>query len=191
MKSRNGKGPIKAGEEITLSSGVVVTVLPIPPGLIQQIQRDYPDLVPPKKTITVLGGTEEVDNLSDPQYKQGQATIERERNSKLGEAVVEFCLECDLSKYEPTIKRLEKIVSAYPTDPDERRVRFLLEYALKTVGDYSITQAIAIEQISFTDEEVRERIASFQTNLARAAANGTETPGADEGQRLEMEQPQT
>lgn len=188
MKNRNGKGP-KLGEEVTLSSGVMVRVMPIPPGLIQQIQRDYPDEKPPKKTITVLGGTEEVDNLDDPEYKARQAAIERERNGKLGEAVVEFCLECDLDKYASTIKRLEKIVSAFPTDPDERRIRFLYEYALRTVGDYSITQAVAIEQISFTDEEVKERISSFQSDLARATANGTAPSGANEGERVEVVEP--
>ena len=189
MKNRNGKEP-KIGEKITLSSGVEVTVLPIPPGLIQQIQRGHPDEKPPKKTITVLGGTEEVDNLDDQEYRAAQLAIERERNGKLGEAVVEFCLELDMSKYDSTIKRLEKIVSPFPVDPDERRIRFLYEYALRTIGDYSITQAIAIEQISFTDEEVKERISSFQSNLARTAANGATPSGADEGERVEVEQPQ-
>ena len=40
-KSREPKN--KVGEDITLSSGVVVNVTALAPGLIQQIQKDNPE----------------------------------------------------------------------------------------------------------------------------------------------------
>ena len=181
-KSREPKS--KVGEDITLSGGVVVNVTALAPGLIQQIQKDNPDIVPPKKTITVLGGTEEVDNLEDPEYKEAQKAIETIRNGKLGEAVIEFCLTLDMSKYSGLIKRLEKVVSPYPVDPDERRTRFLYEYALKKADDYTLVITSALEQISISDKEVQERIATFQSNVQGSQANGTAPPGTDEVKRL-------
>lgn len=188
MKSRE---PNKVGEDITLSSGVVVNVTALAPGLIQQIQKDNPDAIPPKKTITVLGGTEEVDNLDDPEYKEKQKVIENVRNGKLGEAVIEFCLTLDMSKYDGLIKRLEKVVSPYPTDKDERQTRFLYEYALKKADDYSLVITSALEQISISDKEVQERIATFQSTVQRHQTNGATSSGPDEIERLAMVNPET
>lgn len=184
MKSRDPKN--KVGEDITLSSGVVVNVTALAPGLIQQIQKDNPDAVPPKKTINVLGGTELVDDLNDPDYKEKQKAIETVRNGKLGEAVIEFCLSLNMSQYDGLIKRLEKVVSPYPTDLDERQTRFLYEYALKKADDYSLVITSALEQISISDKEVQERIATFQSGIQGHQANGATSPGPDEIERLAM-----
>jgi hypothetical protein len=186
-KSREPKN--KVGEDIILSSGVVVTVTALAPGIIQQINKDNPDAIPPKKTITVLGGTEEVDNLDDPEYREKQKVVEATRNGKYGEAVIEFCLSVDLSKYDKTIKRLEKIVSPYPDDPDERQTRFLYEYALKKADDYSLVITSALEQISISDKEVQERIATFQSNVQGNQTNGTAPSGADEAVGLAVVNP--
>jgi len=182
---RNGK----SGEEIVLSTGVTVTVLPFPLGLLERINKDFPDPKPPKKTINVLGGTEEVDNLTDPDYLAQKQLTTNQRNAKLGEATIEFCIECDLSQYESTIRRLEKIVSSYPDDPYERRARFLQDYALATVNDYSNVMVSSISQATVTDEEVTERIATFQGDLSRHTTNGTPTPGPDEIERLDVVEP--
>src|SRR3990172_10045886 len=87
------------GESKTLSSGVTVTVIPFPPGLLQRINSDHPDPEPPKKTIEVLGGTEEVDNLKDEDYLTEKESVTTQRNSLLGEAVIELCVEVDLKPY--------------------------------------------------------------------------------------------
>lgn len=177
------------GENKTLSSGVTVTVIPFPPGLLQRINSDHPDPVPPKKTIEVLGGTEEVDNLKDEGYLAEKDKVTQERNSLLGEAVIELSVEIDLAKYAKEIKKLERFTSPYPDDPDERRMRFLQEYALRTRGDYEAVITSAITQIAISDEEVAERIATFQTDMARSSPNGAKASGTDEVQRVEVGEP--
>ena len=179
----------QSGKEITLSSGVTVTILPFPLGLLERINRDNPDPVPPKKTITVLGGTEEVDDEKNPEYIAEKSQVAARRNTKLGEATIEFCVDCDMAKHEREIKRLEKITSAFPDDPDERRSRFLTEYALRTVNDYSLVIMAAINQSTLTDTEVSERIATFQSDLSQRAVNGTQTPGTHEVERLDVVEP--
>ncbi len=179
------------GESKVLSSGVTVIVIPFPPGLLQRINSDHPDPVPPKKTIKVLDGTEEVDNLKDEGYLAEKDEVTRERNSLLGEAVIELCVEVDLGKYAKEIAKLERFTSPYPNDIDERRMRFLQEYALRTRGDYENVITSAITQIAISDEEVQERIATFQSDLSRNSSNGAKTHGADEVLSVEVERTQT
>ena len=178
------------GESKILSSGVTVTVIPFPPGLLQRINSDHPDPEPPKKVIEVLGGTEEVDDLKDEGYLAEKDTVTTQRNSLLGEAVIELCVELDLKLYAKEIKKLERFTSPYPDDTDEQRMRFLQEYALRTRGDYEVVITSAITQIAISDEEVQERIATFQTDMARSSPNGHKASGTNEVQRLAMEHPQ-
>jgi len=178
------------GESKSLSGGVTVTVIPFPPGRLQRINSDHPDPVPPKKTIKVLDGTEEVDDLKDADYLAKKDEITTQRNSLLGEAVIELCVELDLAKYAKEITKLERFTSPYPDDTDERRMRFLQEYALRTRGDYEVVITSAITQIAISDEEVAERIASFQTDMARSSPNGRKASGVNEVKRLAVEQPQ-
>lgn len=177
------------GESKTLSSDVTVIVIPFPPGLLQRINSDHPDPVPPKKTIQVLDGTEEVDNLKDEGYILEKEAVTTQRNSLLGEAVIELCVEVDLKLYAKEIKKLEKYTSPYPDDTDERRMRFLQEYALRTRGDYEVVITSAITQIAISDEEVQERIKSFQSDMALSSTNGHKASGANEVKRVAVEQP--
>lgn len=167
--------------------------MPFPAGLWERIHaraaRDFPDPVPPKKTITVLGGVEEVDDLAQPDYVEAVRLANARRSNLLGEAVVDLCLQLDLEKWESEIKRIEKYTEPYPTDPDERRMRFLTDYALRTAGDYEAVMTIAVTQMTVTDPEVSERINSFQRQVAQSTGNGTAAPGADEVVRLDVQQP--
>lgn len=184
--------PIKKidGKEVILSSGVVINVTALAPKFLTRLQEDHPDPVPPKKSIDTLGGKEEVDNLTDPEYLEQKREVDTRRNTILLEAIIELCVSCDLSKYEGMIKRLEKFTSPFPADPDERRIRFLYEYALKTQLDYINIQATAIEEISVSEEEVRERMNSFQSNMAWSTANRSQASGVNEVVGVAVEQPQ-
>lgn len=188
-KAREAKQQPFVGESKALSSGVTVTVIPFSLGLQQRINSDHPDPVPPKKVIQVLDGTEEVDNLTDPDYLAEKDRVTQERNSLLGEAVIELCVEVDLGKYAREITKLERFTSPYPDDLDERRMRFLQEYALRTRGDYEAIITSAITQIAISDEEVQERIATFQADMARNSPNGHQASGLDESVGLEVGQP--
>ena len=139
----------------------------------------------------VLDGTEEVDNFKDETYLAEKESVTAQRNSLLGEAVIELCVEVDLKPYAKEIIKLERFTSPYPDDTDERRMRFLQEYALRTRGDYETVITSAITQIAISDEEVQERIATFQSNLSRPATNGAKAPGSNEAIPVEVESTQT
>lgn len=181
-------------QEKTLSSGVTVRVLPFPAGLWDkinsQIQTEYPDPVPPKKTINVLGGTEEVDDLDDPEHKRKALEAKTARDNAsgkvIGEATLDLCVQVDLAPYESAIKRLEKYTDKFPSDPDERRIRFLTEYAMRSRGDYEAVTFSAVTQMAIGDKEVAERVSSFQDNVARSEPSGNGTSGTDEVKRLEV-----
>lgn len=181
-------------QEKTLSSGITVRVLPFPAGLWDkinsQIQVEYPDPVPPKKIIQVLGGTEEVDDLENPEYKQKALEVKTARDNAngkiIGEATLDLCVQVDLAPYESAIKRLEKYTDKFPTDPDERRIRFLTEYAMRSRGDYEAVTFLAVTQMAIGDKEVAERVNSFQDNVARTATNDNGASSTDEVIRLEV-----
>ena len=185
--------PIKKvdGKEVILSSGVKINVTALAPKFLTRLQEDYPDPIPPKRTITVLGGTEEVDDLENPDYLEQKREVDTKRNTILLEAIIELCVSCDLTPHEGVIKRLEKFTSPFPVDPDERRIRFLYEYALKTQLDYINIQATAIEEISVSEEEVRERMNSFQSNMAWSTTNGSQTSSPNEVVGVAVEQSET
>lgn len=184
-------------KEKTFSSGVTARILPFPAGLFEKIGskvlEDYPEPLPPKKVISVLGGTEEVDDLENPEYKQKAEEAKRLRDNEtarlIGEATLDFCLVIDLDAYEDTIKRLEKYGDKFPTNPDERRIRFLTEYVMRSKGDYESASWWAIELMSVSDKEVAERISSFQNNVARSKPADNGTSGANEVERVEMVKP--
>lgn len=172
------------GEKRVLSSGVEVLVKPFPGGLWEKIQarakRDFPDPTPPKKEIDTFGGKETVDDLNDADYLTARRQAELERTNLLGEAVLDICIEVDMSKYEAQIKRLELYTDPYPDDPEDRRVRFLQEYVVRSEGDWGFIFASAIEQVQATDPEVSERIESFRDKVSRPVDTNGKTPSPDE-----------
>lgn len=182
---------IKNYEEKELSSGITVIIRPFPPGLFESINtqafRLFPDPQPPKKTIAALGGEEVIDDTNDPGYLQAVAAMQTKRSNLLGEAVLDLCVELDLEPYRDTIRRLEKYSGDFPDDPNERRLKFLTDYALRTKGDYEAVMVSATTQTMIDDPEVSERIELFRGQVAQSANNGAVTPGPDAAKRLAVE----
>ena len=90
-----------------------ITVLPFPARLYDSIQtkgnEKYPEPVPPKKIIKVVDGTEEVEDLLNPQYQEQKEQSKTLRENwiaqRIGETVLDFCLLVDVSSYEHIIKK--------------------------------------------------------------------------------------
>ena len=176
--------------ELTLDSGVVVRIKPFPAGLYQALTvkagKLHPTPEPPKKTVEVVDGTEEVDDFDDPVYLTAKAEAEKARAELLAEAVLDFCVEVDMAQYQSELTRLAKY-SDLPTDPDELRVAFLTLYALRTKRDYARVMASATEQVLVDDDEVARRLDSFRGQVERAKGNGAKPSGADEGVGVEVQ----
>ena len=183
---------LKTGpEEIKLSSGVTVRVAPFPAGLWTALNarafEKFPDPELPKKTIPVVDGTEEVDDLSNPEYLEAKAQAARDRNNLLGEAIIDLCIQVDLEPWEGTIGRLGKYSDEYPEDADDRRVRFLTEFALRTRADYEAVMVSATTQMMVSDPEVAQRLKFFRRQVAGAAPDDADAPGSAKEERVEVQ----
>lgn len=202
MSKKNGRGPeiqsVQSWQEETLSSGVTVKILPFPARLFDNIQRrgleKFPEPVPPKKVITVLGGTEEIDDLANQDYlnEKARAKAEREQwtGGRIGETVLDACLQIDMAPWEAKVKSIEKIIDEpAPTDPEERRAFFLENYALRGKADYERVTTTAMSLMMVGDSEITERMESFRSEVARAGANDAQASSPDEVKRLDVEQP--
>jgi len=186
VRELNGNG------KLTFSSGISVDMLPFPAGMWEEINirafEDFPDPVPPRKTINVLGGTEEIDDLENSDYKASVEKVGRERTGLLLEAILDICPQLNLSEWEPRIKRLEKYTRKFSEDVDERRIEFLTRYVLRTKSDYENLMLSAVSQILVDDPEVSARIQYFQSQVEGATASHLNAPSATEGVGLEVSQ---
>ena len=174
----------KDWKEFECSSGVTVLYGPFPYGMYWDIMSraldEYPDPETPQKTIEVLGGTEEVDDLEDPVYQAGLKAARLARANLLGEATLEFCVEPKggMAQWEPLLKRLsDKYVSdPPPEDETERRAWFLAKYALRTEADWGIVGLV--QRFSQIDnEEVRRKAEQFPGDVAGPEGDGADAPG--------------
>lgn len=178
-------------KEMTLSSGVRIRYGPFPLGLYWDIMAraldEHPEPEPPKKTIAVLNGTEEVDDLEDPEYKKDLNAARAAQHTLLGEAVLEFCVEIADDDWE---RKCDRIAAKYvkeppPEDPDEKRIWYLSRYAFRTKQDWLVVAKVqAFSQIE--DEEVRKRAEFFRGDVEGDAGDEADAPGPSEEQRVEV-----
>jgi hypothetical protein len=179
-------------EEITLSSGVTVVVSPFPTGMHNNLQAklldEHPDPKPPKKTIEVVDGTEEVDDLNDPNYLQELAKARRKRNDIFAEAVIEFSVRVkDMDEWADTVQRLESYLGKRPKNLSECQLWFLSNYGFRTKADYQRVVTSALSQALIEDKEVARRLETFQGDVARSTDNGAGPPGTDDDERVEVQ----
>jgi hypothetical protein len=174
---KNGQGP----KQVTFSSGVTVDMLPFPAGLWEEVNtkafQDYPDPIPPKKTITVLGGTEEVDDLENEDYKAEVEKVKGQRAELLLRAILDICPQLDLSAWEGKIRRIEVYSPKFSNDPEDRKIEFLTRYVIRTDEDYTELMISAIEQTMIKDPEVADRIRYFRREMERATHPDLDAPG--------------
>lgn len=179
-------------EEVKLSSGITIKILPFPARLFEKFQEraleKFPDPVPDKKEIEAFGGPETVDNIDDPEYIMAMSEADGKRSRFISEKVLEFllefCVELELAEYEEIIKRLEKYTGAYPDDPIERKIQFLSDYAIKKKSEYELLISSSLTQTFIDDPEVAKRLSSFQNQLAQTTADESDASGADAKERV-------
>lgn len=184
-------------EDIKMSSGVMIRVLPFPLGIYEKIQANvisnYSDPIPPKKTIQVVDGEEEVDDLTDPVYLAEKERVDREKKQYTAEHIMEhlldFCLEIlpGLDHYESTIARLEKLHGQFPVDPYDRRREFIKTFAVAKKSEYERLAFASLSLSLIDDPEVAERLRVFRGDLARSADIEPDASGPDEDERLEVQ----
>lgn len=159
-------------KSLELSSEVVIEYGPFPGGLYWEIQaralEEHPDPEPPRKKIETVDGFEEIDDLEDPDYNLKLNAARLARFNLLGEAVLEFCVRIvSPDNWEETVQRLatKYVKSQPPTEPTEKRVWYLANFALRTPQDWKIVRLVQrFSQVE--DEEVARRVEFFRGNVA-------------------------
>lgn len=200
MSKKNGRGPdlqsVDAYQEEKLSSGVVVTILPFPARLHDNIQsrglEKFPDPVPPKKIVKVAGGTEETDNFNDPVYLEESKRTKTLRDQwigqQIGENVLDLCLQVDPEPYNHAISKLAKTLEQeVPGDHDEKRVFFLVNYALRGRADYERVTSVSLTLMAVGDKEIEARMDNFRREMARAVNSNSEASRSNEEIRVDVE----
>jgi hypothetical protein len=174
-------------KEFELSSGVTVLYGPFAHGLYWDIMEkaldEHPEPEVPQKTIQVLNGTEEVDDLENPEYVKAAAEARRAQFNLMADAVLELCVEVKggMGPWEGTIERIAAKYSTAPPpdDPKERQSWFLKKYGLRTAEDWKLIGKVQrFSQID--DDEVRLRAEQFPGDVAGPEGDGAAAPGAAE-----------
>lgn len=181
----------------TLNSGVTIRIKPFSARLWDRIQQrglnDFPDPVPPKKTIKTFDGEEVVDDFNNEDYLAEIDQIKSERDNFTGtliaEAMMDLFIEVDLSKYTSEIKRLEKYVGEpVPKDETEKKIYFLENFAFTGRADYEKASTATMMLMTVGDSEVAKRIESFRSDVERAKGSRNGASGSNEIERVEVEQ---
>ena len=156
-------------EKVELSSGVTVQVAPFPAGLYNRLQtkslEDFPDPEPPKKTIEVVDGTEEMDDLSDPAYLAAVEEARRNRLARFAEAIVEICVDLDLDQWQDDIKGIEKFTGKAPEGRGDLVAWFLENYGCRVSEDYAAITESAMRQTLISSKEVQQRVKFFRDDV--------------------------
>lgn len=180
----------QSGEDLTLSSGVMVHVVPFPADLNKSISayafKQFPDPIPPKKVITVVDGTEEVDDLDNADYLAEKAKAEAGRSKIISEAFLDLSVNIDLARYEADIKRVERYTGAYPEDATERKLKFLTEFAIRTITDYQAISFSVMQQSGISEEDVAARLDLFRPEVARPEDKQATPSGPAKNKRLDV-----
>lgn len=158
----------------TLGTGVEIKILPFPAALFDSLQeqaaRQYPTPEPPEKTIDTFAGEEKIRDTEDPDYQREKKAIETLRDNWISEKVLTIVLDLCIfptskKDLENGLAKLTKYGLELPEDEDDRRVAFLKDFAIRTKLEYSDIILKSLRLTVVGDEEVADKLKSFQDSL--------------------------
>jgi hypothetical protein len=155
---------------LILSSGVEITVLPMPDAMVQRLYAQYARPVPPIVHLNVEGREWDEENKDDPQF-------ERQTNEymiKLGEAMTKLVmLKCvriesypkGFLSYEEDHtwqEDLEVLGIDMPTSAAGRRLEWMRLRVAPRLADINAIQALASKLSGVDEAQVQEAVERFQ-----------------------------
>jgi hypothetical protein len=159
-------------KEVKLSTGVVVTVHPVPQKIYDVIRMKHPD--PPVPILeddrTATGEPMRFEHRDDPDYKAALREAEQARQTAWAEASLLFGLpDVEVPDgWEPPVEELEYLTDGQwePRRGEQGRKLDYMEWdLLAVVGDYQRVQA-AINQLAMVSEEAADAVeATFRGDL--------------------------
>jgi hypothetical protein len=151
-------------KEVKLSTGVVVTVHPVPQKIYDVIRMRHPDPPVPvvEDTRTATGEPMRYENRDDPDYRAALAEAERARQTAWAEASLLFGLpDVEVPEgWQPPVEELEYLTGGQwkPREGEKGRKLDYIEWGLlAVVGDYQRVQA-AINQLAMVSEEAVDAV---------------------------------
>lgn len=151
-------------KEVKLSTGVTVTVAPVPQKIYDVIRMKHPDPPVPilEDTNTATGEPMRYENPDDPDYKQALREAEQARQTAWAEASLLFGLpEVEVPEgWEPPVEELEYLTGGQwePRQGEQGRKLDYIEWdLLSVVGDYQRVQA-AINELAMVSEKAVDAV---------------------------------
>jgi len=159
-------------KEVKLSTGITVTVHPVPQKIYDVIRMKHPDPPVPvvEDTRTATGEAMRYENRDDPDYRAALAKAEQARQTAWAEASLLFGLpEVEVPDgWEPPTEELDYLTGGQwkPRQGEKGHKLDYIEWELlAVVGDYQRVQA-AINQLAMVPEEAVDAVeATFRGDL--------------------------
>jgi len=163
--------------EITLSSGITVTVQPIAP-----LERDliinsipYPD--PPYELIDTKAGQEKWYKRDDPDYMAACRRVDQERNDKFAKFML-LGLDVDAPASDDWSRRLRAVGVELPADAEDKRLMYIQSQVIRTTADLQHVMTAAMGNIA-TEKQIKAAEASFRREVAGATAESVDRAGGE------------
>ena len=163
-----------------------VRVTPFPTGLFEKLasqsEQKFPYPAVPEKEIETFGENEIIQDTEDEEWLKQKKLIDEQRKKYSGTIVFQYMLDSCLEvlgydQMLKKIKRLEKIGIEF--DPDNLQGDFITSHLVRTQSEYTmlITDSLGLTIIG--DQEVAERLNSFQDNMERQRTVNIDPSGSE------------
>ena len=170
-------------KEVKLSTGVVVTVAPVPQKIYDVVRMKHPD--PPVPVLeddrTATGEPMRFENREDPDYLRAKREAEAARQTDWAEASLLFGLpDVEVPDgWQPPVEELEYLTDGQwqPRQGEAgRRLDYIEWDLLRVVADYQKVQA-AINELAMVSEEATDAIEATFRGDVEVPGQGEEEAG--------------
>lgn len=185
--------------EYELENGIVLSIKPVPPLLLNAVMAEFPD--PPEPTVWVeeLGRNEP--NPGDPQYKKDLQAAGDARDLAVNNIVLAVGTSCkevpeglfrpEEDGWVPTVEYATKVagkqltVASQEEDPITRYLQWIRWYACETGMDIAMVQSLPYQLAGIREGEIDEVAESFQRYPQRGTdtVSEIEATGGENGHR--------
>lgn len=173
MTDNNGKVyelEEEAQDRVTLSTGVVLKLKPIPPLLLDKlINKSFPVPEPPTITVDGFDGKHDEPNPHDPAYKATVAAIRRQQSDKTIDLTLMRGVDVELPEDVGWIADLEELGIEVGETYNQRRHAYVRFVLLERTSDLNrvIIQVMALSGVRESD--IAEAEARFRRNSSEPA----------------------
>lgn len=180
--------------ELELSNKIVLSIKPVPPLMLNAVNKEFEPPPPPKVYIEEKGREEE--NPNDPTYIKLLEKLEEANNEAINNMVLAlgtavksvpdgfFPPENDgwIASVEFAFSLSGKNITIERNDPIQRYLCWLRYYALETSLDAALVNILPMQLTGIQEGEVQEVVDSFRSVQGRGTDTERETaPGSQNG----------